>query len=126
MSNLSNQPLSPLDGRYKSVVADLALHLSEAGLNRARIQVEIEWLIHLANRNLLKTNAPLDLTEIELLRNVVVNFSDADVEALGALEATTKHDVKAVEYFLKELENPKCPKVYEHFYSYALNKHSYS
>jgi adenylosuccinate lyase len=84
------------------VVADLAMHLSEAGLNRARIQVEIEWLIHLANRNLLKTNAPLDLTEIELLRNVVVNFSDADVEALGALEATTKHDVKAVEYFVRD------------------------
>ena len=84
------------------MVADLAMHLSEAGLNRARIQVEIEWLIHLANRNLLKTNAPLDLTEIELLRNVVVNFSDADVEALGALEATTKHDVKAVEYFVRD------------------------
>lgn len=78
------------------------MHLSEAGLNRARIQVEIEWLIHLANRNLLKTNAPLDLTEIELLRNVVVNFSDVDVEALGELEATTKHDVKAVEYFVRD------------------------
>ncbi len=102
MSNLSSQPLSPLDGRYKSAVADLATYLSEAGLNRARIQVEIEWLIHLANRNLLKTNAPLDLTEIELLRAVVTDFSDADVEALAALEATTKHDVKAVEYFVRE------------------------
>jgi adenylosuccinate lyase len=56
------------------------VHLSEAGLNRARVNVEIEWLIHLANRNLLKTNAPLDLTEVELLREVVSNFSDADVE----------------------------------------------
>ena len=102
MSNLSNQPLSPLDGRYQSNVAALSLHLSEAGLNRARIRVEIEWLIHLANRNLLKTNAPLDLTEIELLRAVVANFSDDDVAALAATEATTKHDVKAVEYFVRD------------------------
>ena len=102
MSNLSNQPLSPLDGRYQSNVAGLSLHLSEAGLNRARIRVEIEWLIHLANRNLLKTNAPLDLTEIDQLRAVVTNFSDADVASLAATEATTKHDVKAVEYFVRD------------------------
>jgi adenylosuccinate lyase len=102
VSNLSNQPLSPLDGRYQSTVADLSLHLSEAGLNRARIRVEIEWLIHLANRNLLKTNAPLDLTEIEQLRAVVTNFSDDDVASLAATEATTKHDVKAVEYFVRD------------------------
>ena len=102
MSNLSNQPLSPLDGRYQSAVSELGLHLSEAGLNRARIHVEIEWLIHLANRNLLKNNAPLDLTEIEQLRAVVKNFSDADVAKLAATEAVTKHDVKAVEYFVRD------------------------
>ena len=102
MSNLSNQPLSPLDGRYQSAVSELGLHLSEAGLNRARIHVEIEWLIHLANRNLLKNNAPLDLTEIEQLRSVVKNFSDADVTKLAATEAVTKHDVKAVEYFVRD------------------------
>ena len=102
MSNLSNQPLSPLDGRYQSAVSELGLHLSEAGLNRARIHVEIEWLIHLANRNLLKNNAPLDLTEIEQLRAVVKNFSDADVDKLAATEAVTKHDVKAVEYFVRD------------------------
>ena len=102
MSNLSNQPLSPLDGRYQSAVAELGQHLSEAGLNRARIHVEIEWLIHLANRNLLKNNAPLDLTEVEKLRSVVTNFSDADVAKLAATEAVTKHDVKAVEYFVRD------------------------
>ena len=102
MSNLSNQPLSPLDGRYQSAVAELGNHLSEAGLNRARVYVEIEWLIHLANRNLLKTNAPLDLTEVEKLRAVVSNFSDADVETLAKTEAVTRHDVKAVEYFVRE------------------------
>jgi adenylosuccinate lyase len=102
VSNLSNQPLSPLDGRYQSAVAELGNHLSEAGLNRARVYVEIEWLIHLANRNLLKTNAPLDLTEVEKLRAVVSNFSDADVETLAKTEAVTRHDVKAVEYFVRE------------------------
>lgn len=102
MSNLSNQPLSPLDGRYQAAVSGLGEHLSEAGLNRARIHVEIEWLIHLANRNLLKNNAPLDLTEIENLRAVVANFSDDDVAALAKTEAVTKHDVKAVEYFVRE------------------------
>ena len=102
MSNLSNQPLSPLDGRYQSAVAELGLHLSEAGLNRARINVEIEWLIQLANRNLLKNDAPLDLTEIDRLRSVVTNFSDEDVAKLAATEAVTKHDVKAVEYFVRD------------------------
>ncbi|MBP6187261.1 MAG: adenylosuccinate lyase, partial [Rhodoluna sp.] len=83
-------------------VAELGLHLSEAGLNRARIKVEIEWLIQLANRNLLKNDAPLDLTEIERLRSVVANFSDEDVDKLAATEAVTKHDVKAVEYFVRD------------------------
>jgi len=101
MSNLSVQPLSPLDGRYRAVVADLAQHLSEAGLNRARISVEIEWLIQLANRNLLENNNPLSESEITSLRETVQNFSDADVLELAEIEATTKHDVKAVEYFVR-------------------------
>ena len=102
VSNLSAQPLSPLDGRYRAAVADLGLHLSEAGLNRARIAVEVEWLIHLANRNLLGTGRVIDETEIATLRSLVTNFSDADVATLAGFEATTKHDVKAVEYFIRE------------------------
>ena len=49
MSHLPEQPLSPLDGRYKKAVAGLGDHLSEAGLNRARVQVEVEWLIYLTD-----------------------------------------------------------------------------
>ena len=101
MSNLSAQPLSPLDGRYRAAVSDLGLYLSEAGLNRARIAVEVEWLIHLANRNLLGNNAELSVAEIQKLRAVVENFSDADVAELAETEATTRHDVKAVEYFIR-------------------------
>ena len=93
--------MSPLDGRYAPTVADLGFHLSEAGLNRARILVEIEWLIHLANRNLLGTNAPIDNVLKEQLHQIVADFSDTDVAELAATEATTRHDVKAVEYFVR-------------------------
>ena len=95
------QPLSPLDGRYRATVAELGDHLSEAGLNRARLKVEIEWLILLANRDLLETGKPVLEPEAEKLRAIVVDFSDADVETLARTEATTKHDVKAVEYFIR-------------------------
>ena len=101
MSNLSEQPLSPLDGRYRSAVTGLGLYLSEAGLNRARIQVEIEWLIQLANRGILETATPVLEIEAAELRKVVADFSDADVAELANTEATTKHDVKAVEYFIR-------------------------
>ena len=102
VSKLSAQPLSPLDGRYRGAVVALGEHLSEAGLNRARIKVEIEWLIHLANRDLLATGRPLLAPEVAALRAIVENFSDADVETLAATEAVTRHDVKAVEYFIRE------------------------
>lgn len=101
MSKLSIQPISPLDGRYRAAVSDLGFHLSEAGLNRARIAVEIEWLIQLANRNLLETNTSISDEKQNELRNIVRNFSDGDVATLAATEATTKHDVKAVEYFIR-------------------------
>jgi adenylosuccinate lyase len=101
VSNLSEQPLSPLDGRYRAAVSELGEYLSEAGLNRARIQVEIEWLILLANRGLLETALPILDDQAAELRKIVTDFSDADVAELAATEATTKHDVKAVEYFIR-------------------------
>ena len=101
MSKLSNQPLSPLDGRYQAAVSSLGLHLSEAGLNRARILVEVEWLIYLANRDLLGTNTPVDNVAMQQLRDLVANFSDDDVLELATTEAQTKHDVKAIEYFIR-------------------------
>ena len=102
VSKLSIQPLSPLDGRYREAVSDLGFHLSEAGLNRARIAVEIEWLIQLANRNLLETNFTISEEKQAELRNIIRNFSDADVANLAEKEAVTRHDVKAVEYFIRE------------------------
>jgi len=101
VSKLSNQPLSPLDGRYQAAVSGLGMHLSEAGLNRARILVEVEWLVFLANRDLLGTNTPVDNVGMQQLRDLVANFSDDDVLELATTEAQTKHDVKAIEYFIR-------------------------
>jgi len=97
---LSPQPLSPLDGRYHGAVAEIGQHLSEAGLNRARIHVEIEWLIRLADEGLF--GAELSADERIALRDVAANFGDSDVARISELEATTRHDVKAVEYLLRE------------------------
>lgn len=102
VSKLSNQPLSPLDGRYQAAVSGLGLHLSEAGLNRARILVEVEWIIFLANRNLLLSNSPVDNVLMQQLRGLVADFSDDDVTELAATEAQTRHDVKAIEYFIRK------------------------
>ena len=102
VSKLSNQPLSPLDGRYQAAVSGLGLHLSEAGLNRARILVEVEWIIFLANRNLLLSNTPVDNVLMQQLRGLVADFSDDDVIELAATEAQTRHDVKAIEYFIRK------------------------
>ena len=97
---LSPQPLSPLDGRYAGAVAELSQHLSEAGLNRARVHVEIEWLIRLAEEGLF--GAHLSGREIAALRDVAANFGDDDVARIAEFESTTKHDVKAVEYLVRE------------------------
>ncbi len=98
--SLSVQPLSPLDGRYRDSVSDLGAFLSEAGLNHARVEVEVEWLIHLASRGIFGTS----ITEAEAasLREVVTNFGDEDVARIAHFEATTRHDVKAVEYLVRE------------------------
>ena len=102
VSKLGFQPLSPLDGRYRSVVQGLGEHLSEAGLNRARLVVEIEWLIHLAERDVLGTETEIDEVFKKTLRDMVANFGPEEIAALAALEATTRHDVKAIEYFIRE------------------------
>lgn len=102
MSKLSVQPLSPLDGRYRAQVQDLGEYLSEAGLNRSRVHVEVEWLIWLANKDLLGTNKPLSDKEVAALRTLGnEGFSDESVTELAKTEAVTRHDVKAVEYFIR-------------------------
>jgi adenylosuccinate lyase len=100
--SLSSQPISPLDGRYASVVSELSLLLSEAGLNRARVQVEVEWLILLANSEIFSRDRYVTEEQAKSLKRAFEDFSDEDVAALASIEATTRHDVKAVEYFVRD------------------------
>src|SRR6185312_12122316 len=96
------EALSPLDGRYASAVAPLAAHLSEAALNRERLRVEIAWLRHLAQTRAVPTLRELTEDEGRLLDGVLAGFGPDAVAELAAIERVTQHDVKAVEYLLKE------------------------
>jgi adenylosuccinate lyase len=98
--SLPPQPISPLDGRYRAAVSDLGEHLSEAGLNRARVRVEVEWLIYLTNHELFGS-ARLDPEHVRELRDFAAEFGQSEIDELAALEATTRHDVKAVEYLVR-------------------------
>ncbi|OZB84740.1 adenylosuccinate lyase [Microbacterium sp. 13-71-7] len=100
-ASLPVQPLSPLDGRYRAAVAPLADYLSEAGLNRARVEVEVEWLIALTDRSLFGT-APLADADKERLRGLYRDFGQAEIDWLAEKEAVTRHDVKAVEYLVRD------------------------
>ncbi|MDQ2796487.1 MAG: lyase family protein, partial [Actinomycetota bacterium] len=93
--------LGALDGRYRPVVAPLVDHLSEAALNRMRVHVEVEWLIHLTDNDVVPGVRHLTEEEQKQLREVVTTFGVDEVAELAAIERETVHDVKAVEYFLK-------------------------
>src|SRR6478735_8554444 len=92
--------LGPLDGRYQSAVAPLVDYLSEAALNRDRVAVEVEWLIHLTGNNVLPGAGPLSAEQQDRLRAIVTEFDAASVQELADIEAVTVHDVKAVEYYI--------------------------
>jgi len=92
--------LSPLDGRYAAKVAALRPLLSEFGLMKSRVQVEVEWFIALSDAGFDEFK-PLSTAARERLRALVSGFSEADAQAIKDIEKTTNHDVKAVEYFIK-------------------------
>ena len=100
MNSLPEQPLSPLDGRYRAAVSGLGEYLSEAGLNRARVRVEVEWLLYLTDRELFGSHH-LDAAQASALRALVTDFGQTDIDELAALESSTRHDVKAVEYYVR-------------------------
>ncbi len=93
--------LSPLDGRYAAKVAALRAILSEYGLMQRRVQVEVEWLIALSDAGLAELS-PLTPATRDLLRALVEDFSERDAQAIKNIERTTNHDVKAVEYWLRD------------------------
>ena len=94
--------LSPLDGRYRNKVAVLAEYFSEFGLIRERIRVELAWLAALADEPGIAEIAPFSSAARASLAAAVTDFSIADAERVKAIERTTNHDVKAMEYWLKE------------------------
>ncbi|MGP9806842.1 adenylosuccinate lyase [Halomonas sp. AOP12-C2-37] len=94
--------LSPVDGRYASKAAALREHFSEFGLIRARVIVEVRWLQRLAEQAQITEVPPLSTDATAFLEQLITEFSLQDAERIKEIERTTNHDVKAVEYFLKE------------------------
>ena len=92
--------ISPIDGRYRSKTEPLAGYFSEYALIKYRVRVEIEYFIALCELPLPQlADFP---ASAETLRNIYLNFSEADAQRVKDIESITNHDVKAVEYFIKE------------------------
>jgi len=94
--------LSPLDGRYEAKTARLREHFSEYGLIRQRVLVEIRWLMELAAHPGIPEVPAFSAKARALLEQLAEDFNEADAARVKQIEATTNHDVKAIEYFLKE------------------------
>ena len=105
VSSSNNNPLtalSPLDGRYAGKTRPLQQHFSEFALVRERVAVEIAWLIALSEEKGFESLEPFSADTRRELREAAASFSLADAQRVKAIEATTNHDVKAVEYWLRE------------------------
>jgi len=112
--------ISPIDGRYENKTDALRPIFSEYGLFRFRVQVEIEWLKALANHSGIKEVAPFSKNSIKILDNIKNDFSVADAKAIKKIEKTTNHDVKAVEYFIRDkIINHKALKQASQFIHFA-------
>ena len=102
MSLTTLNALSPLDGRYQSKLDALRPYFSEYALIKHRAWVEIEWLKALSAAPALQEIAPFSEETIKELESAIANFNEADATQVKAIEARTNHDVKALEYWLKE------------------------
>ena len=124
--------ISPIDGRYASKVDALRPIASEFGLMRARVEVELAWIKSLSSHPQIDEVAPLSEQAIAQIDAIVADFSEEDGNHIKEIERTTNHDVKAVEYFIKEkfAQNPELSAVSEfvHFActSEDINNLSYS
>ncbi len=111
--------ISPVDGRYRRVTNELAAYFSEFGLIRYRVQVEIDYFILLSQQGLPQL-PELSATQIDALKAVYKHFSFADAETIKETEKTTNHDVKAVEYFIKETLKAQGLEAYLEFVHFGL------
>lgn len=94
--------ISPLDGRYRAKVENASHYFSEAALMRYRCLIEVEWFIFLFNDLKLKGTKSLQTAELRILRSMYEQFDVVDARRVKEIEKTTNHDVKAIEYFIKE------------------------
>jgi adenylosuccinate lyase len=102
MTNFALTAISPIDGRYADKVEKLRPVFSEYGLIRFRVLVEVRWLQALAEHPLISEVSPFSDSATQLLNSIISDFSAADAQRVKEIEKTTNHDVKAVEYLLKE------------------------
>ncbi|MDQ3796148.1 MAG: lyase family protein, partial [Pseudomonadota bacterium] len=110
--------LSPVDGRYADKTQRLRPIFSEYGLIRHRVQVEARWLLALSRCNAIAEAPPLSSAAQATLTEIAAEFDEIDAQRIKAIEATINHDVKAVEYFLKErsAEHPELRAAREFFH----------
>jgi len=111
--------ISPVDGRYRKKVEELAPFFSEFGLIRYRVFIEIEYFIELCQLHLEELTG-VDPEVFEKLRTFYTEFAEADAEKIKEFEKTTNHDVKAVEYFIKEKFEKTGLSKYKEFIHFAL------
>lgn len=106
--------VSPLDGRYNDKVSPLAPYFSEAALMRYRIVVESQWLLHMLENNIIPEDPTMPIQTVKLqLDNIVGRFNDEGAQQVKNIEKTTNHDLKSVEYYIKN--NLNCYKEHVHF-----------
>lgn len=111
--------ISPVDGRYRSKTESLDAYFSEFALIRYRVRVEIEYFIALCQIPLASLSG-VDATMFPLLKMIFTEFSEADAERIKVIEQTTNHDVKAVEYFIKEKFDALHLDAYKEFIHFGL------
>ena len=111
--------ISPVDGRYRKQVDIIAKYFSEFGLIKYRVRVEVEYFISLCELPLPQLK-DVKLEVFEGLRNIYLSFSEADATKVKEIEAVTNHDVKAVEYFIKEEFDKLGLEKYKEFIHFGL------
>ena len=111
--------ISPIDGRYNSKTKELQKYFSESSLIKYRVQVEIEYFIALCNSSIIQLNH-FPSEKFNLLREIYSNFSSEDAKRIKKIESTTNHDVKAVEYFIKEKFNELSLSEFNEFIHFGL------
>ncbi|HLT53198.1 MAG TPA: lyase family protein, partial [Flavobacteriaceae bacterium] len=119
MSLSSLNAISPIDGRYRNKVDALGAYFSEEALIKYRVQVEVEYFIALCELPLPQL-ADFDSSLFSKLREIYTGFSTEDAIAIKTIETVTNHDVKAVEYFIKEQFDTLGISAYKEFIHFGL------